>query len=232
MSEELLQTIPQQIGKYTYHRLGSTTLNQLKTAGIIPMRDYGDLEAKKPDGLVSYQGRIRAVVEYKQPRELRTCGDVARAIKQEQDVAQALCKLLIVTDSTKSYWVNALNGEMIRDNLGEEVKTVFHPFAVKDIGTIEYLLDAIEGSITASDSMLRSDRLIDPTPIATRLWQTIWVATGKSPMKCLYNVVELFIFKFLSDLRILPEDVSFNHIYGKALDDPKSLFTISSGLAP
>ena len=94
MSEELLQTIPQQIGKYTYYRLGNTTLNQLKTAGIIPMRDYGNLEAKKPDGLVSYQGRIRAVVEYKQPQELRTCGDVARAIKQEQDVAQALCKLL------------------------------------------------------------------------------------------------------------------------------------------
>ena len=197
-SEELIQTIPQQIGKYTYYRLGNTTLNQLKSAGIIPMRDYGDLDAKKPDGLVSYQGRIRAVVEYKQPRELRTNRDVTRAITQEIDVAQALCKLLIVTDSTKSYWVNALNGERIRDNQEEEIEAVFHPAAIKDIGTIEYLLDAIEGSITASNSTLRSDRLIDPTPIATRLWQTIWVATGKSPMKCLYNVVELFIFKFLS----------------------------------
>ena len=220
MSEELLQTIPQKIGKYTYLRLGNTTLHQLKTAGIIPARDYGDLENKKPDGLVLYQSRVRAVVEYKQPRELRTEGKVAEAIEQEREVAEALCKLLIVTDSTKSYWVNALNSDFIMDNRGEEINTVFHPFALKEISTIEYLLDAIEGSISASNSTLHSDRLIDPTPIATRLWQTIWVATGKSPMKCLYNVVELFIFKFLSDLRILPEDVSFNHIYAKALDNP------------
>ena len=220
MSEELLQTIPQKIGKYTYLRLGSTTLNQLKIAGIIPMRDYGDLEIKKPDGLVIYQGRVRAVVEYKQPKELRTDTDVAGAIAQERDVAKTLCKLLIVTDSTKSFWVNALNGEFIRDNRGEAIETIFHPFAVKDISEIEYLMDSIEGSITATDSVLRSDRLIDPTPIATRLWQTIWVATGKSPMKCLYNVVELFIFKFLSDLQILPNDVAFNHIFAKAQDNP------------
>ena len=220
MSEELLQTVPQKVGKYTYLRLGNTTLNQLRSAGIIPVRDYGDLEAKKPDGLVLYQGRVRAVVEYKQPRELRTDLDIKGAIDQEREVAEALCKTLIVTDSTKSYWVNALTGEFISDNRGEIVRTVFHPFAVKDISTLEYLLDAIEGSITASTSQLHSDRLIDPTPIATRLWQTIWVATGKSPMKCLYNVVELFIFKFLSDLRILPDDVSFNHIYDKSLADP------------
>ena len=220
MSEELLQTIPQKFGKYTYYRLGSTTLNQLKIAGIIPMKNYGDLESKRPDGLVLYQGRVRAVVEYKQPGELRTDSDLARAIKQEREVAQALCKALIITDSTKSYWINALNGETIKDNRGEDIRAVFHPSAVKDISTIEYLLDAIEGSITVSHSMLRSDQLIDPTPIATRLWQTIWVATGKSPMKCLYNVVELFIFKFLSDLKILPDDVSFNHIFAKTLNNP------------
>ena len=220
MSEELLQTVPHKIGKYTYFRLGNTTLNQLKTNGIIPMKDYGDLEAKKPDGLVLYQGGVRAVVEYKQPSELRTETDVKRAIAQEIEVAKALCKVLIVTDSTKSYWVNAVNGELIKDNIGEEIKTVFHPFAVKDISAIEYLLDAVEGSVSASNSTLQSDKLIDPTPIATRLWQTIWVATGKSPIKCLYNVVELFIFKFLSDLKILPDDVSFNHLYGKALANP------------
>lgn len=221
MSEELLQTVPQKIGKYTYLRLGNTTLNQLQSAGIIPARDYGDLGTKRPDGLVLYQSRVRAVVEYKQPKELRTETDVQAAISQEGEVAKALCKTLIVTDSTKSYWVNALNGDFIRDNGGETIQTVFHPFAVKDISTLEYLLDTIEGSITDLNSMLHSDQLIDPTPIATRLWQTIWVATGKSPMKCLYNVVELFIFKFLSDLRILPDHISFNDVYAKSLIDPE-----------
>ncbi len=37
MSEELLQTISQKIGKYVYYRLGSTTLEQLKNNRIIPI---------------------------------------------------------------------------------------------------------------------------------------------------------------------------------------------------
>ena len=160
------------------------------------------------------------MVEYKQPSELKTDQQIREAIDQEINVAKALCKILVVTDSTKSFWVNALNGEVIKDNKGEDLQTVFHPFAVKDISTIEYLFDEIEGSITENNSTIHSDRLIDPTPIAIRLWQTIWVATGKSPIKCLYNVVELFIFKFLSDLKVLPNDLAFDYLYQKAKDNP------------
>lgn len=65
MSEELLQTLPLQIGKFTYYRLGSTTLSQLRDKGIIPKKNYKNLEAKKPDGLVAHHGGIKAVVEYK-----------------------------------------------------------------------------------------------------------------------------------------------------------------------
>ena len=220
MSEELLQTIPQKVGKYTYHRLGSTTLDQLKNAGIIPQRDYGDIRTKRPDGLVSYQGRILAVVEYKQPHELRTDKDVENAIEQEIEVAKALCKVLIVTDSFKSYWVNALNGDFIRDSKGDVLQALFHPFIVRNVSTIEYLFDEIDGSINEENSTILSAKLVDPTPIATRLWQTIWVATGKAPIKCLYNVVELFIFKFLSDLEILRGDVAFDYLYQKAKDNP------------
>ena len=221
MSEELLQTIPQTVGKYTYYRLGNTTLNQLKNSGMIPRRDYGELETKKPDGLVMYHDQIRAVVEYKQPQYLKTDRNVTNAIAQEIDVAKALCKILIVTDGTKSYWVNAINGEFIMDNKGDNLRTLFHPFAVRDINTVEYLFDEIDASISADNSVILSDTLIDPTPIATRLWQTIWVATGKSTIKCLYNVVELFIFKFLSDLAVLPTDLRFDYLYGKSKDDPQ-----------
>lgn len=221
MSEELLQTVPQQIGKYTYYRLGSTTLAQLRNSGIIPKKDYNKILRKKPDGLVVYHGRIIAVVEYKQPSTLSTQKRIAKAISQELDVAKALCKILIVTDSTKSFWVNALNGEQIKDAQGNELRTVFHPFFVKNTSTLEYLLDEVSASLTAGNSTIRSVKLIDPTPLATRLWQTIWVATGKSPVKCLYNVVELFIFKFLSDLKILPDDIAFASILKKARIDPE-----------
>jgi type I restriction enzyme M protein len=221
MSEELLQTTPQKIGRYTYYRLGSTTLDQLKNNGIIPKKNYGKLGNKKPDGLVLYQGNIKAVIEYKQPKHLSSEKDLKKAITQEIDVAKTLCKILIVTDGSKSFWINALNGEFIKDAKENEIKTIFHPTLVKNIGTIEYLLDEIDASITVSNSTIRSAKLIDPTPLANRLWQTIWVATGKSPVKCLYNVVELFIFKFLSDLQILSQDFAFNRIYEKALSNPE-----------
>ena len=219
MSEELLQTIPQQIGKFTYYRLGNTTLAQLRTAGLIPKRQYRNLERKKPDGLVKHQESIKAVVEYKLPEELRTDMKIEKAIQQELNVAKALCKILIVTDGSKSFWINALNGQRIKDGRGKDLRTLFHPFTVTNTITLEYLISEIDASISQSSSIIRSARLVDPSPLATRLWQTIWVATGKSPVKCLYNVVELFIFKFLSDLRVLADDISFNRIYEKSLQD-------------
>lgn len=222
VSEELLQTVPQQIGKYTYYRLGSTTLTQLRNHGIIPKNDYQKLKAKKPDGLVVYHGDIKAVVEYKQPKELITQKQEQKAIDQEIDVAKALCKVLIVTDgTTKSLWINALNGEVIRDVNGHELRTLFHPFPVKNTVTMEFLLDEVDASISSTNSQIKSAKLIDPTPLAARLWQTIWVATGKAPVKCLYNVVELFIFKFLSDLKVLPEDIAFGRIREKAQANPE-----------
>lgn len=221
MSEELLQTVPQKIGKYTYYRLGSTTLEQLKNSGIVPVKNYEELKTKKPDGLVKHHDQVIAVIEWKTPAELASENDIRKAIRQEIEVAKALCKILIITDSTKSFWVNALNGEFIKDANANELKTVFHPEIVKHIWEIEYLLDEIHASITPTSSIITNAKLVDPSPLATRLWQTIWVATGKVSVKCLYNVVELFIFKFLSDLKILGDNFAFGHVYDMALNDPE-----------
>ena len=72
MSEELLQTTPQIIGKYTYYKLGNTTLNQLKANGLIPKRNYGSIGSKKPDGIVLYHNSVIAVIEYKTPTNLQS----------------------------------------------------------------------------------------------------------------------------------------------------------------
>jgi type I restriction enzyme M protein len=90
---------------------------------------------------------------------------------------------------------------------------------------VECLIEEIDASISVDNSQILSAKLIDPTPLATRLWQTIWVATGKSPMKYLYNVVELFIFKFLSDLRVLDEDISFNRVDQKVIRTPPKIYS-------
>lgn len=221
MSEELLHTIPQSIGKYIYYSLGETTVKQLMENNLIPKRAYTGILRKKPDGIVFYQKSVKAVIEYKSPDKLRSEVDVKKAIDQEIAVAKALCKILVITDGQHSYWINALNGEQIRDTKGNLINTVFDSRNVKNVNILEYLIEEIDISIDKANSSIRSYQNVDPTPLATKLWQTIWAATGKSPVKCLYNVVELFIFKFLSDLHILPTDISFDYVYKKSLISPE-----------
>jgi len=59
---------------------------------------------------------------------------------------------------------------------------------------------------------LKDTIYVDPTNLAKSVWQDIYVATGKEPEKCLYNVVEIFIFKFLSDLSVLESIYSFDFL--------------------
>ena len=221
MSEELQQVVPLSLGPYQYYRLGSTTLNQLSRAGIIPKRNYASVARKKPDGLVIDQGRIVATVEYKPPGTLSSEKALEKAIKQEIDVARALCRLLIITDGTQSFWVNALNGEPVLDSNGNRINDLFHPVPAKNTKRLAYLIGEIDASLTLDNSTIRKAQVLDPTTLAERLWQTIWVATGKSPVKCLYNVVELFIFKFLSDLAVLSDDIAFSSIRKKARSNPE-----------
>lgn len=225
-SEQLLQVVPQKIGKYLYYRLGETTLNQLKDFGLIPNTDYGVLIKKKPDGLIVYYKDVKGVVESKSPEELNTEAKEKSAIKQEVEVTKKLCKLLIVTDnSSKTLWINALNGERIKGRDGNEIKTVFDSKFTKNINEIERLIEEIDLSIDSKNSILREEKLIDPSDLARQMWQTIWVATGKSPIKCLYNVVELLIFKFLSDLNVLEEEFRFAKVYEMSKTVPEKALT-------
>ena len=221
MSEELLQTTPFWIGRYAYYRLGSTTLNQLKKAKIVAKisKNVGD---KKPDGLIVLPGGIvKAVIEYKQPKELASKRQIEKAIQQELKVAKSLCKLLIVSDGTKTFWINALNGEYIKSN-GKDVGLVFDAgrivadsYSIEEKIDLENLIDQAEFSLTDDNNELLEPEILDPTPLAREVWQKIWINTGKEPEKCLYNVVEIFVFKFLSDIGVLDSYTNFNSVYDR-----------------
>lgn len=214
LSEDLLQTDGHALGRYRYYRLGASTLRQLKSAGIVRASIPDHLSAKKPDGLiVLHGGATKAVIEYKPAAEIKTPKQIQVAIQQELAVAAALCKLLIVTSGSRSIWVNALNGERVRQADGTEVTFVIDAKAIADgdfsSQELEGLLDAAEASLTATNNTIAAPDVLDPSKLAGTIWQKIWVQTGKSPEKCLYNVVELFIFKFLSDLGVLKEHHNF-----------------------
>ena len=60
-----------------------------------------------------------------------------------------------------------------------------------------------------------SKKLVDPTGLAKQIWQDVWSVSGATPENCLYTFVELFIFKYLSDLNILKGDFSFSELLRK-----------------
>ncbi len=225
-SEQLLQVVPQKIGKYLYYRLGETTINQLKNAGLIPKKDYGGLLKKKPDGIILYHNEVKGVVESKSPQELNTIIKEKKAIEQEKKVAKKLCKLLIITDNTsKTIWINALSGNRVKREHGKEIKTIFDAKLTKNVNEIEKLIEEIDLSVTKTNSTLCEEKVIDPSDLASQMWQTIWGATGKAPIKCLYNVVELLIFKFLSDLNVLDKQYGFDAVYQLAKTSPDEALT-------
>lgn len=159
------------------------------------------------------------MIEYKTPEELSTKSKINKAIKQELEVARFLCKLLIVTDGTKTFWINALNGEEIKRN-GTKIPFVFDAekivsgkITVEEKIDLENLIDQAEYSLTETENNIVEPEILDPTPLAKEVWQKIWINTGKEPEKCLYNVVEIFVFKFLSDIGVLEYYNNFNSVY-------------------
>lgn len=214
MSEELLQrgllTNPKKIGLWNFYNIGSTTLKSLKEHRIIPDINYGNLARRKPDGLITQSGNVIAVIENKKPSELNSEAKIKKAIKQGMDVAEVLnSSILIVTDTgNKNFWINANNGDYILDEEGNKIIEPFNP----DSPIIAELLQKVYSSIDSKNSQVTKPKPTDPTPLAKRIWQDIWAVSGATPENCLYTFVELFIFKYLSDLDILTGSFNFYNL--------------------
>ena len=215
MSEELIQrgldkkNPTSKIGKWDYYSIGATTLNALKKANIIRNVDYGSLESKKVDGIIINNKDVIAVIEFKQPKEFKTQAQKNKAIAQEIEVAKILgCKIIIATDTIDTVWVNALTNEKICDESGNEIKSAFNPLDEH----LASLIEKINYSINEKNNNILPKQLVNPTDLAKSIWQDIWSASGESPTGSLYTFVELFIFKYLSDLGTLKGVFCFQNL--------------------
>ncbi|MDR1901051.1 MAG: N-6 DNA methylase [Treponema sp.] len=211
MSEELLQRNllkkPEKIGKWDFYNIGNTTLKSLKEHNIIRNVDYGEVERKKVDAIIVFRKNVIAVIEYKKPTEFSTKEKQNKAIQQEIEVAKKLgCKLIIATDTQATIWVNALTGKQIKDENNQVLKMNFDPQDEK----IVYLIEKINYSINELNNRIKPKQLVNPTDLAKQIWQDIWSVSGATPENCLYTFVELFIFKYLSDLEILQGIYNFD----------------------
>jgi len=133
-----------------------------------------------------------------------------KGIKQEINVAKKLgAHIIIATDTKDTIWVNVLTGNKIKDEKGNFIK---HNFDPKD-ENLPSLIEKIKYSINELSDQIKPKELVNPTDLAKQIWQDIWSVSGATPENCLYTFVELFIFKYLSDLGVLQGIFNFNTLY-------------------
>lgn len=183
---------------------------------------------------------IIAVIEDKKGGKFNSEKEKIKAIKQCNNYCQEInAKIGIITDGSTTIWINPheeneeteYQDDIINKKRSyslikkENDSNIINNFVISekdDLNNIEdmndetrklyKLIKEINQKINNKNSIIKEPERIDPLPLARRVWQDIWVATGKSPERCLYNVVELFIFKFLSDLKILQEPENFEYL--------------------
>lgn len=235
MNEELLQRDllknPEKIGKWDFYNIGATTVKALKESGIIRNVDYGEEEKKKVDALIVSKKNVIAVIEYKKPSEFKTKAQQDKAINQEIEVARKLhAKIIIATDLHDTVWVNVDTGNRIKDESGKELNINFN---IKD-EKLPDLIEKIHYSIHELNDSIKPKQLVNPTDLAKQIWQDIWAVSGDSPTNCLYTFVELFIFKYLSDLGVLKGTHSFYTLFDSynSNDDEEVLETYANVIRP
>lgn len=224
MSEELHQRgltkrgMP--VGPYEFYSIGATSIAALKRFKIIPDREYGAATVKKPDGVLVDRRDKRNIsvllsVEVKAPNEFDTPAKKQKAVEQcVEDCCKPLgAKLGLVTDMHEYLWVNPqLPGDMAWSFVLREDGYPLHaPFiwsATADAEPSLALLNKLFGDISPTNSQMLREAVQNPSQLADRVWQMIWLASGEDPDACLATFVETFVFKYLSDLGILTQDDS------------------------
>lgn len=184
---------------------------------------------------------VIVALEQKDGGKFNTEKDQLKAVQQCNDLAQVLdAKIGISTDGDSYIWFNPnqknKNTEykdkttskkrsytIISKENAEPLREIFkieqrineiNVDNLKNSTRDTYLLvNNLCDKLDKNNSIISSPKSINPLKLAKNVWQAIWIATGKSPEKCLYNVVEIFIFKFLSDLEVLKEPANFEYLY-------------------
>lgn len=224
-SEELQQRYPDgkglKVGNYEVFECQLVTLNQFAEHGILPNKDYSRYKTEKCDALViSRIPDVHAVIigEHKKPGELTDTNWKVIA----QDMLERKChptEALIgyVTDSIRTYWINGQAKELveIQREDGQPLPLVVN---YKDKDFVDSL-NYIAANFDPVTNLVRAKQASNPDHLAREVWQTIWRLRADNPEDCLATFVELFIFKFLDDLRLLKKDdkgadISLEYVMG------------------
>lgn len=243
MSEELVQKKYTKhgdaFGEYQFYNIGKTNFSNLAINKIVPDYDYGEYKLKCPDALIcdrrdTNNPIVICVIEYKKPSEFDTDGKKLKAFKQCNNYAQVCkAKISIITDGRTFYWINSVADinncdetyldkgkkrgfSFIKNENKTRLMDFFDFSSAESINTIELL----NSTISENNSFIRPAQMVSPSALAKKVWQSVYMSTGDDPKKCLMTFTELFIFKFLSDKKLLSQDengndIDFETVYAK-----------------
>ncbi len=208
------------LDKYECLSLGSTTVgNLIRTKTICNTKVSKKNAVKKPDVLIlDKMKQIIIYQEQKLPQKFVTEQDIQQAIEQEIDVARELrAKIYVVSDGEQFIWINPLTGNRILNEKGEPIEIAIKP--KKNALKLVSLINEILLSINDKNDQILKKEYLNPKDLAEKINKILKHLTFASAKKCLYTFVEVFLFKYLSDINILTRENSFQYIYSLYLDE-------------
>lgn len=218
MSEQTIQnnlySIPVTIlDKYTCLSLGATTINDLIKSKELKYVKVSKNLGKKPDVLIVNKNKeVVVFIEFKKPDEFNTELKKKTAIKQEIEVAKEIgAKIYVVSDGDTFLWLNPITKNFIKDDKGNVIKREIKPKS--EAKKLADFIDLVALSISEENDTILKLEDIDPTDLATKIARILKRMTFASSKMSLYTFVEVFLFKYLSDINVLKGDNSFAHIY-------------------
>ncbi|MCB0511284.1 MAG: N-6 DNA methylase, partial [Bacteroidetes bacterium] len=242
-----------EFGNYVSLSIGSSTINQLKKAKKLPSKDYGGYGNLKPDGLLIDERNkkdisVICVIEFKKPSEFNTKEKKEIATKQCNTYCQLVnAKFGVISDGQTYIWINPKSKKpeiqyfdndvfqnkskvergysyILRED-GYELGAHYILNKSQETETKETLklIEKILSHINESNSQFIQEEYKNPSNLARSVWQDVWISKSASPEKSLSTFIEVFMFKFLSDLEVLTEDqngnkVSFTEVISKGQD--------------
>ena len=229
------------LDKYECLSLGATTIkNLIETKKIKKVNVKSGIGDKKPDVLIiDKNGQVIIYQEQKVPNKFKTDNDIQKAINQEIEAAKQLgAKIYVVSDGEKFIWINPLTGKKILDDNGNEINIQIKP--KENAKILIDLINKISLSINKENNQILKREYLDPTDLAQKINGILKNLTFASAKMSLYTFVEVFLFKYLSDIGILLEENSFDYIYkmynqsgitdakvlGKYLDGPRETMKV------
>lgn len=224
MSEQTIQeglySIPVKFGRYTCRSLGATSIKDLvvsnEVSGITP-KESESIKAKKPDVLILNSNKeIVLFIEMKDPSKLKSVKLTEKAIRQELDVAKKVkAKVYIVSDGNTFVWINPKTEELILDENGKSLEVKINPkeLTAEQQKALSEFIDDVCFCISETNNQLLPKNYLDPTDLAKATAKILQKMTLSTAKNSLYTFVELFTFKFLSDIGVLKSLYSFEHVY-------------------